>query len=75
MDIFLLGHDGTLESTVSNTQTTQVTVERVQAADRHISGAISVAWWIAVALLLSVSIVAVVGGLIIKRKTDDSIRQ
>ncbi len=75
MDIFLLGDDGTLESAVSRVQITQVTVERTQALDRHISGEISVAWWIAVALLLSVSIVAVVGGLVIKRKTDDSIRQ
>ena len=31
-------------------------------------------WWIAVILLLGVSIVAVVGGLVIKHKTDDSIR-
>ena len=74
MDIFLLGDDGTLESTASDTQTTQVTVECVQAPDRYISGNDSIAWWIAVALLLSVPIVAVVGGVVIKRKTDDLIR-
>ena len=75
MDIFLLRDDGTLESTASDTQTTQVTVEGVQAPDRHISGNDSIAWWIAVILLLGVSIVAVVGGLIIRHKSDDSIRQ
>ena len=75
MDIFLLGDNGTLESTAFDTQTTQVTVECVQAPDRYISGNDSIAWWIAVALLLGVSIVAVVGGLIIRHKSDDSIRQ
>ena len=75
MDIFLLRDDGTLESTASDTQTTQVTVECVQAPDRHISGNDSITWWIAVILLLGVSIVAVVGGLIIRHKSDDSIRQ
>ena len=75
MDIFSLGVDGTLEDDASDTQTTQVTVECVQAPDRHISGNDSIAWWIAVILLLGVSIVAVVGGLIIKHKTDDSIHQ
>lgn len=74
MDLFSLRDDGTLESTVSDAQTTQVTVEFVQAPDRHISGNDSIAWWIAVILLLGVSIVAVVGGLVIKHKTDDSIR-
>ena len=75
MDLFLLRDDGTLESTASDTQTTQVTVECVQAPDRHIYGNDSIAWWNAVILLLGVSIVAVVGGLIIKHKTDDSIHQ
>ena len=74
MDLFLLRDDGALESTVSDAQTTQVTVECVQAPDRHISGNDSIAWWIAVILLLGVSIVAVVGGLVIRHKTDDSIR-
>ncbi len=74
MELFLLRDDGTLESTASGTQTTQVTVECVQAPDRHISGNDSIAWWIAVILLLGVSIVAVVGGVVIKRKTDDLIR-
>lgn len=75
MDIFSLGVDGTLEDDASSTQTTQVSVNRVQAPDRHISGEVSIAWWIAVALLLIVSIISVVGGLIIKHKSDDSIRQ
>lgn len=75
MDIFSMGVDGTLEDDASSTQTAQVTVNRVQTPDRHISGEVSIAWWIAVALLLSVSIVSVVGGLIIRHKSDDSIRQ
>lgn len=75
MDIFSLGVDGTLEDDASSTQTTQVSVNRVQAPDRHISWEVSIAWWIAVALLLIVSIISVVGGLIIKHKSDDSIRQ
>ena len=75
MDVFFLRADGTLEDAASSMQTTQVTVERVQAPDRHISGEVSTAWWIAVVLLLSVSIASVAGGLIIKHETDDSIRQ
>lgn len=75
MDRFFWGDDGILENTVSSTQTTQVTTECVQALDRHISGEESLAWWIAVFLLLCVSIAAIVGGLIIKHKTNDSIHQ
>ena len=74
MDIFLLRDDGTLESTVSDTQTTQVTVTLVQTPDRHISANDSITWWIAVFLLLGVAVAPVAGGLIIKHKTDDSIR-
>lgn len=75
MDIFFLGDDGTLESIVSSTQTTQVTTECVQTPDRHVSGEVSTAWWIAVILLLGVSIAAIVGGQIIKHKTNDSIHR
>ncbi len=73
MDIFSLGDDNILENTISSTQAVQVTVESVQVEDRQFSGEITVAWWIAVILLLGVSIAAVVGGLIIKHKTDDSL--
>lgn len=75
MDIFSLGDDNILENTISSTQAVQVTVESVQVEDRQFSGEITVAWWIAVILLLGVSIAAVVGGLIIKHKTDDPIHQ
>lgn len=74
MDICFLGTDDTLEDAASSTQTTQVTVTRVQTPDRHISGNESITWWIAVFLLLGVAVAAVAGGLIIKHKTDDSIR-
>ena len=61
MDIFSLGDDNILENTISSTQAVQVTVESVQVEDRQFSGEITVAWWIAVILLLGVSIAAVVG--------------
>lgn len=73
MDIFSLGDDNILENTISSTQAVQVTVESVQVEDRQFSGEITVAWWIAVILLLGVSIASVVAGLIIKHKTDDSL--
>lgn len=74
MDICFLGTDDTLEDAASSTQTTQATVTRVQTPDRHISGNESITWWIAIFLLLGVAVAAVVGGLIIKHKTDDLIR-
>lgn len=73
MDIFSLGDNNILENTISSTQAAQVTVESIQVQDRQFSGEISAAWWIAVILLLGVSITAVVGGLIIKHKTDEII--
>ena len=73
MDIFSLGDDNILENTISSTQAVQVTVESVQVEDRQFSGEITAVWWIAVILLLGVSIAAVVGGLIIKHKTDEII--
>lgn len=73
MDIFSLRDNNILENTISSTQAAQVAVESIQVQDRQFSGEISVAWWIAVILLLGVSITAVVGGLIIKHKTDETI--
>lgn len=73
MDIFSLRDNNILENTISSTQAAQVAVESIQVQDRQFSGEISAAWWIAVILLLGVSITAVVGGLIIKHKTDETI--
>lgn len=73
MDIFSLRDNNILENTISSTQAAQVAVESIQVQDRQFSGEISAAWWIAVILLLGVSITAVVGGLIIKHKTDEII--
>lgn len=74
MDVFFLSNDGTHQSIAPSTQAAQTTTECAQAPERHISEEESIAWWFAIILLLGVTIVAVVGGLIIKHRTDDSIR-
>lgn len=62
-------------STSSNTQTEQLAVECRYISEGLGSRDVSIAWWIAVILLIGVSIVAIVGGLIIKYMTDNLIRR